>query len=111
MPFCPKCRGEYMDWVKKCPDCHVPLVEKLEPEPKKIKREIHAEKLVTIATFPFPAAAHLAAAKLESEGIWSFVAGENFNSIYPVMEGGIMLQVREADAPKAITILHLDTTG
>ena len=35
MPFCPQCRGEYMDWVRECPDCKVPLVEKLEPKPER----------------------------------------------------------------------------
>ena len=99
-----------MDWVKECPDCKVPLVEKLEPKPEKVRQSPHmpnTENIVTIARFPFPAAAHLAAAKLESEGIWSFVSGENFNIMYPLISGGIMLQVREADAPKAMKILHL----
>jgi len=32
MPFCPKCRYEYIDSVWECPDCGVRLVRKLEEE-------------------------------------------------------------------------------
>ncbi len=32
MPFCPKCRYEYVDGIGECPDCGVCLVEKLEEE-------------------------------------------------------------------------------
>lgn len=32
MPFCPKCRYEYLDEVKQCPDCEAPLVDKLPVE-------------------------------------------------------------------------------
>ena len=32
MPFCPKCRYEYIDGIGDCPDCGVRLVEKLEEE-------------------------------------------------------------------------------
>jgi hypothetical protein len=38
------------------------------------------DKLVTVATFSYAAEAHLSKAKLESAGIWSFVA-ENFAPI------------------------------
>ena len=33
MPFCPKCRDEFQEWVKTCPDCHVALVAELPLEP------------------------------------------------------------------------------
>jgi hypothetical protein len=32
MPFCPKCRYEYIDGIGECPDCCVRLVEELEEE-------------------------------------------------------------------------------
>ena len=32
MPFCPKCRYEYIDGIGDCPDCGVRLVRKLEEE-------------------------------------------------------------------------------
>lgn len=41
MRYCPKCREKFQDWVTLCPDCKIPLVDKLpeqpaqKPEPKK----------------------------------------------------------------------------
>lgn len=32
MPFCPKCRAEYVEGSRFCPDCQVPLVEELPPK-------------------------------------------------------------------------------
>lgn len=31
MPFCPKCRFEYLPGETTCPDCYVPLVAELPP--------------------------------------------------------------------------------
>ena len=44
MPYCPKCRVEYVKGIKECKDCGVPLVEVLPPP------EIHEdrEKLVPV---------------------------------------------------------------
>ena len=32
MPFCPKCRAEYVDGVEMCSDCQIPLVAELPPK-------------------------------------------------------------------------------
>ena len=32
MPFCPKCRAEYIEGVDECPDCQVKLVDELPPK-------------------------------------------------------------------------------
>ena len=40
MPFCPKCRDEYQEWVKTCPDCGVELVEQLESVPWRAEPEL-----------------------------------------------------------------------
>jgi hypothetical protein len=65
------------------------------------------EKLVTIATFSYAAEAQFHKAKLESAGIWSFVA-ENFapNWGITIGAGGVKLQVRESDAKEAVKILN-----
>lgn len=110
MPFCPKCRDEFQDWVKKCPTCKVVLVEKLGPVMKPCKPPSpRTENLATVASYCFPTEAHIAAAKLESEGIWSFVADErmvNVNWLYSNAIGGVRLQVREFDIKKAVRILN-----
>jgi hypothetical protein len=38
MPFCPKCRDEFQDWVEVCPDCKSKLVDKLSPKKKPAKK-------------------------------------------------------------------------
>ena len=32
MPFCPKCRAEYVEGVDTCQDCQIPLVAELPPK-------------------------------------------------------------------------------
>jgi hypothetical protein len=120
MRFCPKCRGEFQDWVKVCLDCGVTLVDHLPEEPKsKIisrgtelnSRKYSNEKIVTIATFNHPEEAQLSHAKLESEGIPSFVADSNFvsaNRFYSILVGGVRLQVKESDVEAALRILDIE---
>jgi len=57
MPYCPKCREEFQDWVTMCPDCNVSLMDILpepaapEPEPTpKPKEGPIKEPLVHVAT-------------------------------------------------------------
>jgi hypothetical protein len=67
------------------------------------------EKLVTVQTYPSPWEAQLARARLEAEGIHSVVVGENFVHLYSAlapMVGGVQLQVREEDAPRAAELLR-----
>ena len=66
------------------------------------------DKLITIANFIEPFQADLARAKLESEGIKCFLAGENFVATYWLLSNadrGIKLQVRESEAERALEIL------
>ncbi len=114
MPFCPKCRDEFQDWVKECPDCKVALVEKLEPVekpelPERVKSiPTPSQNLVTIASFSYPTEAYLASAILEAEGIWSFVADEHIITVDWRLTnaiGGVKVQVSEADAQRAREVL------
>ena len=109
MPFCPKCRDEFQDWVKTCPDCHVELVTVLPAKPPQLKNTtLPSDPLVTIATYTYPLEAHLSKAKLESEGIDSAVIDEhiiNANWLYSIAVGGVKLQVRESDVKQAQQIL------
>jgi hypothetical protein len=45
MAWCPQCRNEYREGITECFDCHVPLVEELEPEEPK-KNEFADDKFV-----------------------------------------------------------------
>ncbi len=66
--------------------------------------------LVTIATYSHPTEAHILKTKLESEGIWSYVADEaivTMNWLYSNAVGGVKLKVREPDVDRALEILGI----
>lgn len=66
-------------------------------------------ELVTIATFTYPMDALVPKTKLESEGIWSFVADEeliNVNWLNCFAVGRVKLQVRHSDVERAMRVLQ-----
>ena len=116
--YCPVCRGEYQDWVQKCRDCGVELVDILpepetetEPEPLYFSDDnstYTTEPLVTIAEFPDIMEAKLAREILEAEGITGFVPDResmslNWSGLLPHIEAKLI--VRETDADRAMEIL------
>jgi hypothetical protein len=69
-------------------------------------------RYVTIATYIGAWEAHLARAKLESEGIFAVVLDDQIASInwfYSNAVGGVRLQVSETDAERAALILEKDS--
>lgn len=49
MKYCPECQAEFMDWVEKCSDCEVALVDELPAEePKEDEGSKEAVELVTV---------------------------------------------------------------
>lgn len=67
------------------------------------------KKLITIATFPDEARAHMALASLKNQGIEGFIQDVHFTSMkwnYADLAGGIKLQVRSSDVNKAMEILE-----
>jgi len=96
MPFCPKCRDEFQDWVKTCPDCRVALVAELplEPDPtprgarpwRPFKSAKSKDEPVLLASAPNEPEARMWAGILEDKGIPSMVrshASEMFRGVYP----------------------------
>lgn len=66
---------------------------------------------VTIAHFIFPLDAHIARAKLESEGIPVFVADQHMVGgywLYSNAIGGVKVQVPQAQAAQALEVLQRD---
>jgi hypothetical protein len=66
------------------------------------------ERLVTVETFTTPWEAQIARARLESEGIHSVIADENFVRLYWALSsalGGVKLQVRAEDVSQAAELL------
>ena len=71
-------------------------------------------KLVTIARFRSPAAAHFHRSRLELEGIPAFVGDEHLvslGSFYSGPVGGVKLQVRDADVERALAVLREEPEG
>jgi hypothetical protein len=111
MRYCPKCRSEYQDWVKVCIDCGTELTDKpLDPPP--VPLAVPDDNLITIDVFRYPTEAHLSKAKLEANGIWSFIADEYVVSadwFYLTAVRGVKLQVRESEFEDALEILRSPT--
>ena len=71
MPYCPNCRYEYKEGVKECPDCGVPLVEKLTEEfPEGIN-------YVPLKSLPSRLYAEMVQEALKREGIPSIIKGDD----------------------------------
>jgi hypothetical protein len=107
MPYCPKCRFEYVEGIERCPDCDVDLVDELAPEkPAEHEREKPLQ-LVTVAMFNFHVDAEMAKLKLESEGIEVVLANEVLSRLDgPIMQYyPIKVQVRAEDVDRAKEIL------
>jgi len=64
MAFCPKCRAEYIDEVKECPDCQVKLVDVLPP-----KDELEYVDLVELEKVPDEVSGVMMKGILENNGI------------------------------------------
>jgi hypothetical protein len=103
MPFCPECRDEFEDRVKVCPDCRVPLVDKLPPEPEEMLRE---GDLVLLASAPNEIEAELWKGILEDNGIHSMIKVPGSLNIYmPSIALKHELYVLEQEVEKAREIL------
>jgi len=104
MPYCPKCRDEFQDWVEVCPDCKVSLVEELPIQPKHEEME---EPLVHIATASNEPLAMMWAEILENKGINSLVKrGDLGPAMYtPSLLSHCEIHVLASQAEKARQIL------
>jgi hypothetical protein len=96
MPFCPKCREEFQDSAKTCPDCQVALVAELPIESDAALRADHPrrpaisakakEELVLVASAYSEPEARMWAGILEDNGIHCMVraySSEMFRGVYP----------------------------
>lgn len=75
MPFCPKCRTEYVPGVRTCADCGIPLVASLPPEPT--PEDVHWAELPSFPTLP---QGEMVRAELERRGIRTMLKKDVFAS-------------------------------
>ena len=102
MRYCPECKAEYAPGTERCHDCEVELVDLLVDDSHDLERP--PERLVTIAAFDTPVKASILASRLEVEGIECFIADEETIAAHGLLAGavgGVKVQVRESDAPRA----------
>jgi len=113
MPYCPKCRDEFQDWVKTCPDCRAPLVAELPVQSSPTIRAASAgksakvnESLVRIADAPNQAVAQMWAGLLKANKIHCLVKGGDFrgdmNPYSPFLPSEIYVSASEAQRARKI---------
>ncbi|RMF62728.1 MAG: DUF2007 domain-containing protein [Calditrichaeota bacterium] len=78
MPFCPKCKYEFVEGMTSCPDCQVDLVEKL-PEEEQPGSDF---KWVVLHAFPGPVYAEMVKETLQRHDIPCLVKKDFFSSAY-----------------------------
>jgi hypothetical protein len=89
MPFCPKCKYEYKEDIKECPDCGARLVKNL---PEDSPQGIH---YVPFRSLPSRLYAEMLQEALKKEGIPSIIKGDDV---------GIMLGSYSTTSPVTITV-------
>ena len=97
--FCPECKSEFVEGIGICPECHVHLVDKLEPEPE--PEFVDFEEI--LATYN-PADIALLKSILDSEEITYFFKGENFQHLGPLADPA-RLMVRKDQVETAADLL------
>uniref|UniRef100_A0A7V2ZLS6 DUF2007 domain-containing protein n=1 Tax=Ignavibacterium album TaxID=591197 RepID=A0A7V2ZLS6_9BACT len=102
MPVCPNCKYEYVNGIKKCPDCGVDLVDKLPPEI--ILKEAD---WIVVYTTSFDYEAEMLKGNLESAGISvTILSQKDSNFPTPGDLSIIRLLVKKEDADSAVAFLN-----
>jgi hypothetical protein len=101
MPYCPKCRFEYLPTVHHCPDCGAALVVERPPEPDE-----HALDDVVLCTVGGEAEAAALRGRLAAQGIPSRAQLSDVTPLIgvPMMSPGaqaVKVFVRKVDAARA----------
>lgn len=66
-----------------------------------------SDNLVTIFSYINPMLAHIHKSKLESKGVYSFIANDALIPHIQALSGGVQLKVRISDIKKAQKILKI----
>ena len=105
MPFCPKCRTEYIPGIERCADCGEALVDEL---PKEDQEEEF--QLVKLHSFPGEVYANMVGEALEHKGIPYLVQKEVLGAsviVQGATEGAeVALYVNQEDFKDAEVILN-----
>ena len=105
MPFCPKCRVEYVDGVETCEDCGIALVAVL---PKALEGAGRDSDLVEVWRTQGEVDAQIIKALLDSQGVHSMISGESLRLTHGLTVDGLALVkilVRPEDAKLACDVI------
>jgi hypothetical protein len=75
MPVCPKCKYEYVEGIKVCPDCDLPLKAHLHEEPPE-EPEYTDEALITLVNTSDQLEAEIMKGVLDSAGIPAMIQSD-----------------------------------
>jgi len=98
--FCPECKGEFIEGIRKCPVCHIKLIDERPPEPK--PEFVDYDEM--LATYN-PADVAFLKSLLDSEGISYFFKGEHFMYVRPLADP-VRLMVRTDQVAQAMEVLE-----
>ena len=105
MPFCPRCRSEFVEGTTTCEDCHVSLVSGSPSEEGPIRSDAD---LVEIWRTQGEMNAQLVRSLLEGSGIPSMLSGETLRLTHGLTIDGLALVrilVRAEDTARASEII------
>ena len=111
MPYCPACRADYAPGTERCHDCEIDLEEPGQEDAEPIAA-LPPEPLMTVASFDTPLQANILASRLEAEGVQCFIADAETIGLHGLLAnavGGVKIQVRQSDGPRAAAILRANT--
>ncbi len=101
MPICPNCKYEYVNGIKKCPDCGAELVDEL---PEEII--LNEADWIVVYTTSLDYEAEMLKGNLESAGISAMILSQKDSSFpAPGDLSIIKLLVKKEDAESAVTFL------
>lgn len=96
--FCSKCKAEYREGFKVCPDCNLPLADKL-PEELPVEYVKFKELFYTFN----PADIAFIKSLFESHNIAYYIQGENFMQLRPLAQpAGIMVDEEQFEEAKEL---------
>ncbi len=106
--FCPQCKSEYLEGIKECADCRIPLVKGLPPEPD----HTGAGFVQVMSTYNVGDMAVIKPV-LENAEIEYYFQGENFTDMYPLVQPAILYVRRgqEARAKELLASTHISYLG
>lgn len=99
--FCPKCKYEYVEGVKECPDCNVALVEELAED----EEDNYIERITVFESMDVGSIA-LAKSILKAEEIEYLAIGDMLNVWSAGMSNIMKIQVQKKDEMAARELLE-----